>query len=509
MAKTTTTTDNLKASQFAFINITNPKDLTRADNQRTIRRHAWDAGRPHGRRRRRNYTFDLSSFYLPAVNSASIVPVQQVDNDREHQKHETSKIGFKEAEMVPHDQYPPIDYIRPLGAGRGLDPLAPFPVPSNPRIVQLIDFAQKDSKQMRVIWISVGMSDRSAFQLSLASSAFFMARQNDPQVQENTESLGYYTAALSSVNGRLLDPTESTSEGLIGAILGFCCYDCTVRQNLPRLQIHLDGLERVVQSRGGIETLRSAPLRIMLTWLDVLGSMLLDSHPRFPVPKEFVRIPSVMQQSSRLAANIKMWNDMFPSFKDISNVLQSVASLSSEINNAAANPQFWGDESFIGVMVNPVTHQLLLLPHLDLPERTESTFDQGIFIREIIRLASMVFLGLLRRQFDTQPDGIPKYGRQLTHLLKTYSFNCYPFTNLYLWALIISTVIGEDRGALVARIVEVMSDIGVVDWDNALAMIKEIAWVDEAAAPVIHDVGVEVIFHMQIVMERTHGVKHV
>ena len=78
---------------------------------------------------------------------------------------------------------------------------------------------------MRIIWISVGMSDRSAFQLSLAHSALLMARQDDPRIQENNEALKYYTNALNSVNNRLCDPTDNTSEGIIGAILGFCCYE--------------------------------------------------------------------------------------------------------------------------------------------------------------------------------------------------------------------------------------------------------------------------------------------
>lgn len=227
------------------------------------------------------------------------------------------------------------------------------------------------------------------------------------------------------------------------------------------------------------------------------GSMLLDTHPRFSVPKEFVHVPNATQQSLGLTASIQAWNDRFPSFKDISSVLVSIASLSSEVNRAVTNPRFWRDELFIGVRLNPVAHQLLMLPRFDLPEQIETELDQGLFIREIVRLASVIFLGLLKRQFHIQPDGISKHGRRLAQLLTAYSFDWYSFTNIRLWALIISTIVEEDRGALVAHIVGVMSDTGIVDWHGALLVIKDIAWVDEVAAHVIYDIGSEISFHLK------------
>jgi hypothetical protein len=229
----------------------------------------------------------------------------------------------------------------------------------------------------------------------------------------------------------------------------------------------------------------------------VTGSMLLDTHPRFSVPKEFVHVPNATQQSLGLTASIQAWNDRFPSFKDISSVLVSIASLSSEVNRAVTNPRFWRDELFIGVRLNPVAHQLLMLPRFDLPEQIETELDQGLFIREIVRLASVIFLGLLKRQFHIQPDGISKHGRRLAQLLTAYSFDWYSFTNIRLWALIISTIVEEDRGALVAHIVGVMSDTGIVDWHGALLVIKDIAWVDEVAAHVIYDIGSEISFHLK------------
>lgn len=85
---------------------------------------------------------------------------------------------------------------------------------------------------MRIVWISVAMSDKGAFHLGLANAALEIARNGDYcDPVENPEAMKYYTKALALVNSRLVDPTLATSEGIIGAIVGFCCHD--VSSQLP------------------------------------------------------------------------------------------------------------------------------------------------------------------------------------------------------------------------------------------------------------------------------------
>lgn len=115
--------------QFAFINITKPKDVTRADNQRTIRSHAWYAGRPKKRKRRLKYTFDLQ---VPPVLASPLT--------NSHQEETQLKAGGYESDKRHSLEYLPIDFLRPIGSGRDINPFSPFPIPSTERIVQLIDF---------------------------------------------------------------------------------------------------------------------------------------------------------------------------------------------------------------------------------------------------------------------------------------------------------------------------------------------------------------------------------
>jgi len=42
---------------------------------------------------------------------------------------------------------------------------------------------------------------------------------------ETTELIKHYSTSLHAVSKRLQDPVDSTSDGVIGAILGFACLD--------------------------------------------------------------------------------------------------------------------------------------------------------------------------------------------------------------------------------------------------------------------------------------------
>ena len=78
---------------------------------------------------------------------------------------------------------------------------------------------------MRVMWMTIGMSDSSAFNITLASAYLALARESRQPAGETTESMKHYTNSVHAVSKRLRDPVDSTSDGVIGAILGFACLD--------------------------------------------------------------------------------------------------------------------------------------------------------------------------------------------------------------------------------------------------------------------------------------------
>jgi hypothetical protein len=80
------------------------------------------------------------------------------------------------------------------------------------------------------VWITIGISDHSAFHLTMANASMLLAIETGSKTIETSESLNYYSMSLRSVEKRLQDPVDSTSEGVIGAVLGFVCHDVSLME---------------------------------------------------------------------------------------------------------------------------------------------------------------------------------------------------------------------------------------------------------------------------------------
>jgi hypothetical protein len=78
---------------------------------------------------------------------------------------------------------------------------------------------------MADIWLTAGMSDVSAFHLTLANAALLFGKETGSKEVETTEAMKYYTTSLQSLSNRLHDPVDGISEGVITTVLGFVCHD--------------------------------------------------------------------------------------------------------------------------------------------------------------------------------------------------------------------------------------------------------------------------------------------
>jgi hypothetical protein len=81
---------------------------------------------------------------------------------------------------------------------------------------------------MRNIWMTITMTERSAFHLTLANSALFLTAEINKRIIENAESIDHYTMAVKLTEKRLQDPIDAISEGVIGTVLGFACHDVCI-----------------------------------------------------------------------------------------------------------------------------------------------------------------------------------------------------------------------------------------------------------------------------------------
>jgi hypothetical protein len=131
-----------KASpKFIFVTINNPKEIQDQKQQTAIRRHARkDAGRKLQRRRGFEFVYEPSTVKLSVDTCDSNIDTKTDLTIPDAKSVEASRtIHNVPITQILQPRLGSMASLRPLGSGRGFNPLAPFPVRSTPRVTQLID----------------------------------------------------------------------------------------------------------------------------------------------------------------------------------------------------------------------------------------------------------------------------------------------------------------------------------------------------------------------------------
>ncbi|RFU24341.1 hypothetical protein B7463_g11997, partial [Scytalidium lignicola] len=499
-----------KSPKFLFVSITNPDDIKNPTKQITIRRHAKrDANRAKNTRQNSQFKrLIVQTTPNKAVVPRSSVPYNpsapQQRSEQQWQQADTVDVSSENPPVIEQDKSPEslntnfnsLAFLRPLGAGRGLNPFAPYPVEPNSRTVQLLDYSQQVGElqhhPMRAIWITIGMSDTSAFHLTLSSASLTLAQKCNQAAGETTESINYYTTAAHTISERLQDPVDSTSDGVVGTILGFACLDNTVG-NWERWQLHMNGLQKVLELRGGIESLQTSHiLQVTAFWVDVTGSLIQDTIPRFPIPNCALADPEP-HRSPRIIFFSQKWNTKFPDLWDISDGLTSLASLTGYVNNQKKKNLLCHGEFFNPINVYPVAHKFLSMSRYAVAAEINMS-SSGLIIREILRLTSLLFFGLVKEKCGVFPSGVPENEVRLARLITDIAVNWSSFMDLALWVLTVSALAEEgDRSWYVSQISVAMASLGLAGWDDALKMLKELIWIDELLDEAANILGMELL----------------
>jgi hypothetical protein len=140
--------DSQKPSQFAFISIQNPGDIKDSRKQAAIRRHARASTNRLKQQERKHLkvVFDLPdaashveaeshAAVLPSTNAFPNVETTHVSSVEHHSREQSG--------LLPSWHELSTSYLRPIGSGRGLVPLKPFPVAADARIRDLTNFSMK------------------------------------------------------------------------------------------------------------------------------------------------------------------------------------------------------------------------------------------------------------------------------------------------------------------------------------------------------------------------------
>jgi hypothetical protein len=134
---------------------------------------------------------------------------------------------------------------------------------------------------LRTDWFPLVMSEPSLFQVIV-----LLAASNFASVQEATDMklhlLGLRCEAVQAVNDSLELQPSAVSDALIGAIAKMASYEA-MYGNVDNYAVHMQGLQRAVELRGGLYSLGlGGLLRRIVIWIDRNGAFLNGSALYFP-----------------------------------------------------------------------------------------------------------------------------------------------------------------------------------------------------------------------------------
>lgn len=121
-----------------------------------------------------------------------------------------------------------------------IDPFVKFPVELNDRTRELIDLAFDDRYlnigPFRDACLPVGMMDEAAFHQVLSNALLNISCCRSAGAKMETyDAMMHHALAINSINERIQDVKTATSDGFIGAVVGFMCYHALVHWKYGRV----------------------------------------------------------------------------------------------------------------------------------------------------------------------------------------------------------------------------------------------------------------------------------
>ena len=219
------------------------------------------------------------------------------------------------------------------------------------------------------------------------------------------------------------------------------------------------------------------------------GALPLDCAPTFPRPDDLLDLADDNDDNLILNPafeNLKL-HDV--NLSDISGALMSVAKMAQFINSKGTTEDFWRDDMIYFQNYLPVVHQILSLDRRCLMMNSLSPPVE--VMREVLRLAMLLLLGLVKRRFQVEPDCVSGYQERLLGILIHHPVDWTPVLTIYLWILCISAAASfdHDRMWIVA---EISNSMGNASWSDVSTAVKAVTWIEEVTAFELDILGEEV-----------------
>jgi hypothetical protein len=151
---------------------------------------------------------------------------------------------------------------------------------------------------LRTVWFPFIMTSQASFYAAMSfAGATYYSIKNLPPNTANLLSLRH--KAITSINDRLLEPNICTDDQTIAGVFCISILE-SVYGDTSSYNIHMSGLEKMVQMRGGLESpgLRGLLAR-MAVWLDFNHAKLHGTPLHFGKSAEVGSRPSPFKHPRR------------------------------------------------------------------------------------------------------------------------------------------------------------------------------------------------------------------
>lgn len=439
--------DQTNKPSFNFVNLNHPDDLKDEEFQLRIRRLA-----------------------MTEVGKARRKP--------------KTKRGRNEIVLELRSTIPKPPEIDRLGSGK-MDPFLRYPIElddkSRALLANIFNPESTHASQLRGSWFPVGLESPAAFHNALANSQNFIFQKMFGYFpsQDHDQALTHHQKALRHARELLSDTAKQTSDEALGTIVSFTCHHALLGSFAGgEFKQHQEAISKIVRLRGGFDNITWEPLRITISWGDLMGSFAQDIPPTVPLPRNWEIDSRSSSGASRPHSLMSlMWKLQLPMQLDWVTIFDDVVQMISLYH-------IFNDEQFVlagtsGSWIEPTIYRLLAIRPLNFGSNREHVLE------EVCRLGTLLFLAPFWRVLGQSPVWTAAISRNLSLVLLQYKTEWDELRPLLAWALYFAAIETRDlaeRSQFVLMFAIVLSGMQIKTWNEMLLVVKSVLWVDRVFA---------------------------
>ncbi|KAN0122911.1 Fungal specific transcription factor domain containing protein [Hyaloscypha variabilis] len=368
-----------------------------------------------------------------------------------------------------------------------LDPFAATSLLITPRTQILIHHYFSDRLQsswlmlpMRKMLFSLAINDAAMFHSFLCHysgsyNVHFKTGNRD-------EALYHASQAARIVNERLADPNQALTNETIATVANMAAFESS-NGSVESMLVHVDGLVRMVQMRGGIQS-GGFPMIVqrMIAWTDYHAATAVLRQPRFPPlnipeterPEDYFYPPvSNPSDPSRFREDGETMRDMhdhslgrlLAGVRDLSKLLKELKRLSN-----LPEDNIWYSDKIYYLQRNLI--EVVYCPNTPRP------------VDRVCAMAALMYCGHCLRDVPLTFQVIARAVTRLKAAIIDYEKNMSSEPDkeekrVMFWILGFGGVaaVGKpERDWFVANFRAICDDLDVNDWEKANGMLKDVLW---------------------------------